>query len=80
MNVCFIFGIVNGKGKVDENGLRDVEKVLPARKAWCRAGVKERKGVAPEVVRRQAIWRTVRKACSGHRAGRRDVLFYARQI
>ena len=54
---------VNGKGTPDENGRRDVEKVLPARKAWCRAGVKERKGVAPEVVRRQAIWRTVRRAC-----------------
>ena len=54
---------VNGKGTPDENGRRDVEKVLPARKAWCRAGVKERKGVAPEVVRRQAIWRTVRRMC-----------------
>ena len=54
---------VNGKGTPDENGRRDVEKVLPARKAWCRAGVKDRKGVAPEVVRRQAIWRTVRRAC-----------------
>ena len=54
---------VKGKGTRDENGRRDVEKVLPARKAWCRAGVKDRKGVAPEVVRRQAIWRTVRKAC-----------------
>ena len=54
---------VKGKGTLDENGRRDVEKVLPARKAWCRAGVKERKGVAPEVVRRQAIWRTVRKCC-----------------
>ena len=54
---------INGKGMRDENGRRDVEKVLPARKAWCRAGIKDRKGVAPEVVRRQAIWRTVRKCC-----------------
>ena len=54
---------VNGKGTRDENGRRDVEKVLPARRAWCRAGVKDRKGVAPEVVRRQAVWRTVGKCC-----------------
>ena len=57
---------VKGKGHVGEKGRRDVEKVLPARKAWSRAGVKARKGVAPEVVRRQAIWRTVRKACGDH--------------
>ena len=54
---------VKGKGCPDENGRRDVEKVLPARKAWSRAGAKERKGVAPEEVRRQAIWRTVKRAC-----------------
>jgi len=42
---------------------KDVGGTLPARKAWSRAGVKDRKGVAPEVVRRQAIWRTVRKCC-----------------
>ena len=59
---------VKGKGTVDEKGRRDVEKVLPERKAWSRAGVKNRKGVAPEVVRRQAIWRTVRWVCGGHRA------------
>lgn len=38
---------------------KNVGKVLPPRKAWCRAGAKERKGVDPEVVRRQAILRTV---------------------
>ena len=54
---------VKGKGKKDEKGRRDVEMVLPARKMWSRAGVKEREGVAPEVVRRQAIWRTVRRVC-----------------
>ena len=42
---------------------KNVGGTLPARKAWSRAGVKERKGVAPDVVRRQAIWRTVRRAC-----------------
>ena len=42
---------------------KDVGGTLPARKMWSRAGVKERKGVAPDVVRRQAIWRTVRKCC-----------------
>ena len=42
---------------------KDVGGTLPARKAWSRAGAKERKGVAPDVVRRQAIWRTVRRAC-----------------
>ena len=42
---------------------KDVGGTLPARKMWSRAGVKERKGVAPDVVRRQAIWRTVRRAC-----------------
>ena len=42
---------------------KDVGGTLPPRKMWSRAGVKERKGVAPDVVRRQAIWRTVRRAC-----------------
>ena len=42
---------------------KDVGGTLPPRKMWSRAGVKERKGVAPDVVRRQAIWRTVRKCC-----------------
>ena len=42
---------------------KDVGGTLPARKMWSRAGVKERKGVAPDVVRKQAIWRTVRRAC-----------------
>ena len=60
---------VKGKGKKDEKGRRDVEMVLPARKMWSRVGVKEREGIAPEVVRRQAIWRTVRRVCGGHRAG-----------
>ena len=50
---------VKGKGTIDENGRRDVEKVLPSRKAWSRAGAMARKGVDPEVVRKQAIWRTV---------------------
>ena len=54
---------VKEKGKKDEKGRRDVEMVLPPRKMWSRAGVKEREGVAPEVVRRQAIWRTVRRVC-----------------
>ena len=60
---------VKGKGKKDKKGCRDVEMVLPTRKMWSRAGVKEREGIAPEVVRRQAIWRTVRRVCGGHRAG-----------
>ena len=42
---------------------KDVGGTLPPRKMWSRAGVKERKGVAPDVVRRQAIWRTVGKCC-----------------
>ena len=42
---------------------KDVGGTLPPRKMWSRAGVKDRKGIAPEVVRRQAIWRTVRRAC-----------------
>ena len=56
---------VKGKGTVDENGRRDVEKVLPPRKAWSRAGAMARKGVDPEVVRKQAIRRTVMRECGG---------------
>ena len=54
---------VKGKGTFDENGRRDVEMVLPPRKAWSRADAKARKGVDPEIVRKQAIWRTVRREC-----------------
>ena len=42
---------------------KDVGGTLPPRKMWSRASVKERKGVDPAVVRKQAIWRTVRRAC-----------------
>ena len=48
---------------------KDVGGTLPARKAWSRAGVKERKRKEgqkrkkPETLRRQAIWRTVKKCC-----------------
>ena len=38
---------------------KDIGKVLPPRRMWSRAGVKDRKGLSPETVRRQAIWRTV---------------------
>ena len=48
---------------------KDVGGTLPPRKMWSRAGVKERKGVDPAVVRKQAIFRTVRRAMGGH-AGR----------
>ena len=40
---------------------RDVDGTLPARKAWCRDGVHERKGAAPAMVRQRAIWRTVNR-------------------
>ena len=40
---------------------RDVGGTLPARKAWCRDGVYERKGAAPAMVRQRAIWRTVNR-------------------
>ena len=50
---------VKGKGVVDADGRRDVAQVLPPRKAWSRAGAKERKGIDPEAVRKRAIWRTV---------------------
>jgi hypothetical protein len=42
---------------------KDVGGTLPPRKMWSRAGVKERKGVNPAVVRKQSILRTVRRAC-----------------
>ena len=42
---------------------KDVGGTLPPRKMWSRAGVKERKGVDPAVVRKQAILRTVRRVC-----------------
>ena len=54
---------VKSKGIANENGRRDVAKVLPARKAWSRARAKVRKGVDPDVVRRQSIWRTVMREC-----------------
>lgn len=38
---------------------RDVGGTLPARKAWSRAGIRGRDGVAPSVVRQRAIWRKV---------------------
>ena len=44
---------------------KDVGGTLPPRKMWSRAGVKERKRVDPAVVRKQAIFRTVRRACGG---------------
>ena len=42
---------------------KDLGGVLPPRRDWLRAGLKGRKGVPPEVVRRQAIWRTVIRVC-----------------
>jgi hypothetical protein len=44
---------------------KDVGGTLPPRKMWSRAGEKERKRVDPAVVRKQAIFRTVRRACGG---------------
>ena len=44
---------------------KDVDGTLPPRKMWSRANVKDRKGVDPVVVRKQAIFRTVRRACGG---------------
>ena len=44
---------------------KDVDGTLPPRKMWSRVGVKERKGVDPAVVRKQAIFRTVMRACGG---------------
>ncbi len=48
---------------------RDLGGVLPPRKDWQRAGLKGRKGVPSEVVRRQAIWRTVMRACGAELGG-----------
>ena len=42
---------------------KDVGGTLPPRKLWSRAGVKERKGVDPAVVRKQAIFRTIMRYC-----------------
>ena len=50
---------VAGKGVRGENGRTDVEEVLPPRKMWSRAGVKERKGDDPADVRKQSILRTI---------------------
>ena len=68
---------VKGKGAFDENGRRDVEKVLPPRKAWSRAGAKAREGVAPEVVRKQAIRRTV---MPHRRAGTLEEMEWGRRL
>ena len=54
---------LRGKGTRGENGRTDVEEVLPPRKMWSRAGVKERKGVDPAVVRKQSILRTIFRYC-----------------
>ena len=50
---------VAGKGVRGENGRTDVEEVLPPRKMWSRAGVKERKGVDPAILRKQSILRPI---------------------
>ncbi len=50
---------LRGKGTRGENGRTDVEEVLPPRKMWSRAGVKERKGVDPAVIRKQSVLRTI---------------------
>ena len=60
---CFSFEAIVGDLVKWRIAGKDVGGTLPPRKMWSRAGVKERKGVAPDVVRRQAIWRTVRRAC-----------------
>ena len=70
---------VKGKGTVDANGRRDVEKVLPPRRAWCRAGAKAREGVDPEAVRKQAVWRTVRREC-GRQGGKRSAMRWAQNL
>ena len=38
---------------------KDVGGTLPPRKMWSRAGVKDRKGVDPAVLRKQSILRTI---------------------
>ena len=43
--------------------------VLPPRRDWQRAGLKGRKGIPSEVVRRRAIWRTVMRACGSELGG-----------
>ena len=48
---------------------KDLGGVLPPRRDWQRAGLKGRKGVPSEVVRRQAIWRTVMRACRAELGG-----------
>ena len=50
---------LRGKGTRGENGRTDVEEVLPPRRMWNRAGVKERKGVDSAVIRKQSILRTI---------------------
>ena len=60
---------VKGKGTVGADGRRDVEKVLPPRKAWSRAGAKARKGVYPDVIRRQSILRRVKRLCNSGTLG-----------
>lgn len=44
---------------------RDVGGTLPARKLWSRAGIHERKGVVPALIRQRAIWRTVNRLRNG---------------
>ena len=48
---------------------KDLGGVLPPRRDWLRAGLKGRKGVPSEVVRRQAIWRTVMRAYGAELGG-----------
>ena len=50
---------LRGKGTRGEKGRTDVGEVLPPRKMWSRAGVKERKDVDPTVIRKQSILRTI---------------------
>ena len=53
---------------------KDVGGMLPPRKMWRRAGVKDRQGVDPAIIRKQAILRTVRRALGrgGHDKHGRD--------
>ena len=44
---------------------KELGGVLPPRRNWQRAGVKERKGVNPAVLRKQSILRMVRRVCGG---------------
>ena len=57
---------LRGKGTRGEYGRTDVGEVLPPRKMWSRAGVKERKGVDPAVVRKQSILRTIFRYCESN--------------